>query len=558
MNPYINTMAWITQYTDPKTFAKLQVKSISNLATRIPRLSEVVAIEGPDQLGYIQKEMKVSADEAKVMQNLINFGTIDPKFAAEQLGENVINRFDGTQRRRVTIPKAVKAPLDVLAGMISYAEYVGRMNSALLILESIRTPAALEKAGKFLYENDPLFKTEVDGRFNGDYRNKEMITKFGINENHGMFGKENRIPFLRGKLGSTVFMFMQYPQHIMLQMARLLLNRGPQGRRAFFMMAVMYPLIICGVMAVPGSETIDWLYKWYQKLTKDPNPRGFELGIERALKDIGFGDDVASMITHGAVFDGAFGIEASQRIAPGFYWQGMLSSFASPNVTPQALSNPEFMGPFSSLYNGVQLSAAQISADPKNTLYILAKNFAPTFAKNTIKAVEIAAFGKVTNAAGNPVINSVDDPFWGKTRVEDTLKAGIGFRSKELAATSNIRRLDEERKCIAAERTTEFNGRAAQALYRARLETDPQVRAQYVQEVRQALADALAYNRSLPADKQRPIKDIVKGFKTGVKSRLRKLEHPFETSYQGTAESIKSEYIVPDAIRDRVRDKPKN
>lgn len=567
LNPFINTMSWMASYVTPGQFARLQVDVLANHAKIGKSLSKLKAFSTNMTGENVAQTLNIPKDEGDVLATLINLGVIDPKFALEQTTEDLASnirrprgKFGAGSIRRSSsmVGMVVDKGKSVLSGMISGGEMIGRINSALLLLKSFRDPANAEKMGKMLYERDKLFKAEADARFNGDYTNKELLTRFAIEENHGLFGKESRMPVLRSGLGSFVLMFMQYPQTIMELLGRQLLDRGPEGRKAFFMMTLFYPLLFGGIMAVPASETFDWLLRWYQRLTGDTNARGIKANLERVLVEMGYGN-FSNLVTQGAVFS-TLGIDAGSRISPQILGMNLLGAVADPDkFFGSNTGQVEFLGPFGALFQSAAATSAQIEAGA-NPAVAFAKNFSPIFMRNYIKAAE-TYMGSLSTSMGKPLIEDPNDPLWSEGdllptgRVDDVIKDALGFRTELRSSVAKARLYPSQEQQATTQQFSKFYNRIAVLKREIREATSEEERSQKRVELKEEMSKLREFNSTLGKGLKKNPMDLIRGVNQSTKRRIEEADEPFGVQKKGQAAGIRERYEFSPELEERIKER---
>ncbi len=517
---YTNTLPWLSQFVGPADFLKLNAKSVSNLR-KVRNIDANALLMNPQTVDQFADKMGISLEDARVLVSLKNRGALDAGYAVEAVGEVEMSRLGATPRNRRRTPAAVRKIEDVASSMITVPENMARMNTAILVLEAIKDPKQFQRIGNLLYRTDKLFKTVVDGQYRGVIT-KEAIVQHAIDENHAVFGKSGRAPFMRGLPGALLFPFLTYPIQIMEQIARLLSTRGPRGVMAASMMAIVYPALFGGLQAVSGFETWDWMTKWYNKIAKKKDTT-LEIELSSALYDLGFSDEASRMILSGPVFK-TLGVEASTRISNQFWFQPWLDFWINPSDSAVQSGAADIFGGATALLNGVGQSRELIS-EGENVGESLIKTLAPVTVRNIAKSVDAYQYDYRTARGDRTLPKDENADVYvreGISNEREALKQLLGFRS-QLVAQGQRDRFGKSLMDRAYDKQfsnySSLLARTKADIIRANRKGDSETVQELSKKYAETMREMLAWNSSLPENERKTPKELMVRLK-GLKERV--------------------------------------
>lgn len=402
LSTFTNTLPWLAQYVGTTEFIKANLNSLTGLFTRVRGTYNNRFLLNKETLSQFADKTGVSMEDARILLQLKNEGALDPGYGIEALGDAKVGSFGVTPRGQKRFPKPVRYGIKLASNLITVPEEIARLNTTFLIIDSLKNQDNFEKIGSLLYKTDPLFKKAVDSRYSGKIT-KEAIIRHAIDENHAVFGKVGRAKFMRSRVGAIAFPFLTYPIQMMEQMGRLMMDRGPEGRRAFAMMALVYPMMFGGLMAVPGYELWDWMTKWYKRLA-DKEKTNLEIEINKAMAGLGLDASMRRTILSGAIFNDVLEADMSKRISNQFWFQPILDFVANPDGASTGAQDKAyaFLGGIGSALSGAEATAHQISEGDSPIKAIL-QNAGPVVVRNAMKAEDILSMD-IETARGQRVL----------------------------------------------------------------------------------------------------------------------------------------------------------
>lgn len=456
--PFLNTLPWIAQFASLGQFAKANVMAPVNFSKAVkiliqdPKGNALLSRDYPRIMQYY----RVGPEEARILSNLKIYGSLDPNFAIEAIGDiNLSNISNETTLFKNPVTNTVR---QAASALMEAPESFARLQTSFMVTDALKDPNAFRRISEQLYKSDPLFKNLVESEYGGKIT-KEAVVRHAISENHAEFGKVAESPFFQQNTGSAALMFpfLKYPIQMLEQLRRLLTTRGPRGKAAFLGMAVLYPVLFGGLMSLPGYGTWDWLTKWYQKLKDDGSP---VLPLEQVIRDTLGGDSSASWLyMKGPVYGGLGGVDISNRLSYQFWFQPILDAVLNPSDNPQANAN-QFLGGLGALLQAQTQASNQI-AEGDSHLRAYTEAYAPNpLVRNTFKAYRIAE-GDVETARGQRLLPSQENApeLYGSTVADEVVRQALGFRPQALSEASTTRFLD---RTIKAGESSQYSKAAKQ------------------------------------------------------------------------------------------------
>jgi hypothetical protein len=406
--------------------------------------------------------------------------------------------------------------------MIQTTEDVARLNSSLLMLDAIASNESFERIGNLLYSTDALFRGLVKSKYNGVIT-REAIIEHGIDENHAVFGKIARPSGLRSVVGAGLFAFLQYPLSIIEQMLRLLMDRGPAGRKAALNMVLVYPVIFGGMSAVPGFEMWDWMTKWVQRLTGS-NVTNLNMVMAKAMDEIGISDPSAKdMLMGGAVSSKLFDVDFSSRISVQFPFQPFLDALLSPDSNGMTTQSQalQFLGPLATIPVGAMGMLNAVEQGSSGTDAFV-DNLAPIALRNIKKASDLAT-GDLRNTKGKLLLPSPEEnpELFGGNATDEVARQLMGFRPSVVSEASKAHFYQSvEQTSDTAQRAKTYK-RVAKAYLEARNGEEGGEEA-----LAKAFKEAWEYNQNSDVPKSR--KEFMNTLKRSVKEQVNQEDNPLK------------------------------
>jgi hypothetical protein len=521
MATFTNTLPWLGQYVSPVEFVKLNAKSLTNMAT-VGRMYANRFSLTKQTLDEFARRSRIGIEDAKIILQLKNEGTLDPGYGIEAVGDTEVSSFGAIPRvgaSRSRIPRVIRPVAKTMSNLITIPEELARMNTALLVIDSLKSEANFNKIGKILMDSDPLFRKVVNGKYGGTIT-KEAVVRHAIDENHAVFGKVGRAEFMRGTLGTAAFPFLTYPIQMMEQLGRLLVDRGPEGRRAFALMMLVYPALFGGALAVPGFELWDWMTKWYKRIAEKENT-DLELVISRALKDIGVDDtSMRRMILSGPVGAGVLEANLSNRIAPQFWFQPLLD-FVLPPKDGMGGRDAAYsmLGGFGSFITGAKGAATQIK-EGDNPVEAILKNIGPfSPVRNILKGYDLAE-GDLENLRGQRLLPRGDES---GLNIGDAAMKAVGMQPlREMEARRyryGQQMMNDAYKPARASYNSRISSSFAEALH-AKQQNDLVSYKKNMDNTRKILKEYIIFNQNLAQEDRKPLEELLKDIEKIVKQKV--------------------------------------
>ena len=525
MSTYMNTLPWLSQYQGPVGFIKSNLKSVTTSLYKASVIQKNKNLLTPRTIPEFARRTKMSEEDSKVLLTLYERGILDPGYAIDAVN---YSRNQEKQRKIIRgekgLPMGLETVRNVGQGMIQVTEDIARMNSALLMLDSIKGSKKFEKIGTLLYNNDPLFKQLVKSKYEGKIT-KEAILEHGIDENHAIFGKNPRPSGLRSRTGAGLFAFLQYPISILEQMIRLLTTRGVAGKKAALNMIITYPLLFGGMTAIPGYETWDWMTKWIQRLTGGGRgPTNLDLVLTGAMEELGITNPTAKdLIMKGSVLSGGADIDASSRIAVQFPLQPFLDIIMSPEsngMTSQSQAL-QFLGPLATIPTGVLNMLNRVEGGA-NAGEAFVDSLAPVWLRNIKKAEDLRT-GELRNTRGKRLIEGPQEnpELYGDGAADEYIKQFIGLRPAVVSEASRAHYFQSvQQNAEKAAMTNEYS-KVARALISLRAGKEG---------ARQEYAEAMleAWKTNKESDNPKTRKEFMSSLKQSIRARVESEENPLK------------------------------
>lgn len=564
MSTWMNTLPWLSQYQGPVGFIQSNLKSVSTHLYKATKIQGNKALLTSRTIPQFAQKVNIPQADAKILLSLYERGILDPGYAIDAVN---YSRNQEKQRQIIRgeagkfglVGKAGGKVRDIGQGMIQVTEDIARMNSALLIMDSIRDPKRFEKIGRLLHSEDPLFKQLVKSKYEGRIT-KEAILEHAIDENHAIFGKNPRPSALRSRAGAGLFAFLQYPISIMEQMIRLMSTRGIAGKKAALNMIITYPILFGGMTAIPGYETWDWMTKWIQRLTNDGRgPTNLDIVLTEAMESIGIKDPtMKDLIMKGPILSGGADIDASSRIAVQFPLQPFMDVFASPDsngMTSQSQAL-QFLGPLATIPTGAMNMLNRVEGG-EGVGGAFVDSLAPVWMRNLKKAHDLNA-GELRNTRGKRIMESpeenpalFDDGIKGPA--DEVFKQAMGLRPAVLSEASRAHYYQSLEQGATTAGYSKKYAKVAKAITAKR---NGEKTAQ--KDMVRAMLELYKYNAN--QDKPKTRKELMRALKTSLKSRVESEEEPLKQRRNISKKSKLSEDVsrfgLP-RLEGNVRDKDK-
>jgi hypothetical protein len=532
MSTYMNTLPWLSQYQGPVDFIKSNLKSFTTSLNKATRIQANKSLLNSRTVPQFAKKVNISQGDARILLKLYERGILDPGYAIDAVNysrnqEKQKQILRGEKGRFGTVGVVGGKLKDIGQGMIQVTEDVARMNSALLVLDSVKNPKQFEKIGSLLYSTDALFRELVKSKYEGRIT-KEAIVEHAIDENHAIFGKNPRPSALRSKTGAGLFAFLQYPISILEQMIRLLTTRGVAGKKAAVNMILTYPILFGGMTAVPAYETWDWMTKWLQRLMNDGRgPTNLDIVLADAMEFVGIKDPkMKDLIMKGPILSGGADIDASQRIAVQFPLQPFMDVFASPDsngMTSQSQAL-QFLGPLATIPTGAMNMLNRIEGgEGAGSAFV--DSLAPVWLRNLKKANDIRT-GELRNTRGKRMIEGPDEnPELYKDGLDgpadEVFKQAMGLRPAVVSEASRAHYYQGLEQSATISGYSKKYAKVAKALV-AKRNGEEGAKADFAR----AMLELYRYNANQEEPKTR--KELMRALKTSLRARVEAEEKPLK------------------------------
>ena len=513
LSTHLFTVPWVSQFTGfGSDFLRANYKVFTNYPKIIKLLRGSEGYRNGDPV-KLSKELNVSVSDAKIIINLKKEGMLDPGYAVEAVGDTTsVGTVSKYPRARKILNKVAVEPMQ-------HTENIGRMNTALILLDLLKRGNNLEKIGNLLYKTDNGFRVRVDNQYGGSIT-KEAVIRQAIDENHAVFGKRGRAPYMRGPVGALVFAFQTYPQQMLESIARLAFDRGIEGKKAFLMTMFVYPFLFGGLLATPMYDTWDWLMRVFAKHAQGRNTN-LSLELSRALNEIGLDDEnvLKRMILHGPVFQGAMDVDVSARLGLQAWFQPFLNAFLDPTEGFGSTAQDKLLGGFSTVEANLRQAKAQVQ-EGDSAIPAYATAFLPTALKNVVKAKDIME-GDIESSKGVNIITpqSLGELAGRKITQSDLNKMAVqrllGANPDLISQANELRYQDAVRKSEYSEAYQGYNKKISQFLQDSVIagkNGDAKSKLEAQQKIANTIKDLVEFNKGTrnPKDPDTLVKDMLR------------------------------------------------
>jgi hypothetical protein len=516
MSTYMNTLPWLAQYQGPVGFIQSNVKSFTTSLYKAGKIQANKALLTSRTIPEFSKKVGLSETDSKALLSLYERGVLDPGYAIDAVN---YSRNQEKQRKILRgqdgLPAGLETVRNVGQGMIQVTEDVARLNTALLVLDSIKKPRKFQQIGKLLHNNDPLFRELVKSKYEGRIT-KEAVLEHAIDENHAIFGKNPRPSGLRSRAGAGLFAFLQYPISVLEQMVRLLTTRGVAGKKAALNMILVYPILFGGMTAIPGYETWDWMTKWLQRLLGEGGgPTNLDLLLVNGMDELGWNPTMKDAVMKGSILSAGADVDASTRISVQFPLQPFLDVFLSPEsngMTSQSQAL-QFLGPLATIPTGAMNMLNRIEGGD-NAGEAFVDSLAPIWFRNIKKAEDLRK-GELRNIRGKKIIEGPESnpELYGGSASDEYIRQLMGLRPSVVSEATRAHYYQSVEQGSDRTGRTKTYSKVAKALA-AKRNGEPNAS----KELAKALHEAWKYNKNSDTPKSR--KEFVRALKQSVRGRM--------------------------------------
>ena len=249
-------------------------------------------------------KLAVSPEERALLDHLEQTGTLhaqgaDELRAIQQRGEDALNPRQ----------KFASKVLTIWSSNVAAADRLNRVALALASYREAMQPGAVDRIRKG-WGNDEVYQATVErGGFT-----PEKFSRFMVDRAAGQWGSDNRLPVLRGKMGSLIGQFRAYELNYLSTLWQLMSKSGPEGKAAAAMMLGGLGML-GGAAALPFTQDAEKAAEAVYSLITGVAPN-LEKHLQDVFKAMGYDDSAAEMLLHG-VSRSALGVDLGSGLGFG-------------------------------------------------------------------------------------------------------------------------------------------------------------------------------------------------------------------------------------------------
>jgi len=379
---------------------------------------------------------------ADVMSGIIKQGMAMHEAGMPQ-GRGAVSRNQIIQRNIRTFENTV------IGGIFNTMETVARLTAYIATHRMMQQTDAMENAVNF-FKGDADFQSAVAR--NGGVPTPRMMAQQMIEENFGVYGKLNRPKYMRG-WGSVFFLFQTYISQMFSLMTRLAVRNGRAGRVALAKILIMIA-ITGGLLGLPGMDEVAWLRDLMRKTVHgiDGDSRA---EFRKMLNEVS-GPKLAEYFENG-IFNAMFNIDVQRRLSFGnIPGSAQARALIGMMGFPTGARAEEFLGaPGAILFQNSRNFFSAYNRTGEFPLQEFLYAVTPTFLTNYMKALDVAADGKVESRYGTVL---TDD-----ATIYDAWLQALGFTPTKVSKERELIRLEKLNAGSNSLLQSRFNARVTNA-----------------------------------------------------------------------------------------------
>ena len=337
----------------------------------------------------------------------------------------------------------------VIGGIFNTMETVARLTAYIATHRMMQKTDAMENAVNF-FKGDADFQSAL--KRNNGVATPRMVATQMIEETFGVYGKINRPKYMRG-WGSVFFLFQTYISQMFSLMARLATRNGTAGKVALSKILIMIA-ITGGLLGLPGMDEVAWLRDLMRKSVSgiDGDSRA---EFRKMLNEVS-GPRLAEFFENG-IFNALANIDVQRRLSfgnvPG---SAQLRALIGMMGFPTGARAEEFLGaPGAIIFQNSRNFFGAYNRTGEFPLQEFAYAVTPTFLTNYMKALDVAADGRVESRYGTVL---TDD-----ATVYDAFLQALGFSPTKVSKERELLRLEKLNAGSNSLLQSRFNARVTDA-----------------------------------------------------------------------------------------------
>ena len=337
----------------------------------------------------------------------------------------------------------------VIGGIFNTMETVARLTAYIATHRMMQKTDAMENAVNF-FKGDADFQSAL--KRNNGVATPRMVATQMIEETFGVYGKINRPKYMRG-WGSVFFLFQTYISQMFSLMARLATRNGAAGKVALSKILIMIA-ITGGLLGLPGMDEVAWLRDLMRKSVSgiDGDSRA---EFRKMLNEVS-GPRLAEFFENG-IFNALANIDVQRRLSfgnvPG---SAQLRALIGMMGFPTGARAEEFLGaPGAIIFQNSRNFFGAYNRTGEFPLQEFAYAVTPTFLTNYMKALDVAADGRVESRYGTVL---TDD-----ATVYDAFLQALGFSPTKVSKERELLRLEKLNAGSNSLLQSRFNARVTDA-----------------------------------------------------------------------------------------------
>ena len=337
----------------------------------------------------------------------------------------------------------------VIGGIFNTMETVARLTAYIATHRMMQQTDAVENATNF-FKNDADFQSAL--KRNNGVATPRMIATQMIEESFGVYGKLNRPKYMRG-WGSVFFLFQTYISQMFSLMARLATRNGTAGKVALSKILIMIA-ITGGLLGLPGMDEVAWLRDLMRKSVSgiDGDSRA---EFRKMLNEVS-GPRLAEFFENG-MFNALFNVDVQRRLSFGnIPGSAQMRAILGMMGFPTGARAEEFLGaPGAILFQNSRNFFGAYNRTGEFPLQEFLYAVTPTFITNYVKALDVAADGRVESRYGTVL---TDD-----ATVYDAFLQALGFSPTKVSKERELLRLEKLNAGSNSILQSRFNARVTDA-----------------------------------------------------------------------------------------------
>jgi len=337
----------------------------------------------------------------------------------------------------------------VIGGIFNTMETVARLTAYIATHRMMQQTDAVENATNF-FKNDADFQSAL--KRNNGVATPRMIATQMIEETFGVYGKINRPKYMRG-WGSVFFLFQTYISQMFSLMTRLAMRNGTAGKVALSKILIMIA-ITGGLLGLPGMDEVAWLRDLMRKTVSgiDGDSRA---EFRKMLNEVS-GPKLAEFFENG-IFNALANIDVQRRLSFGnIPGSAQARALVGMMGFPTGARAEEFLGaPGAILFQNSRNFFSAYNRTGEFPLQEFLYAVTPTFITNYMKALDVAADGRVESRYGTVL---TDD-----ATVYDAFLQALGFSPTKVSKERELIRLEKLNAGSNSLLQSRFNARVTDA-----------------------------------------------------------------------------------------------